>query len=375
MSSQPTVALQHPYGGQITGVYVQKHDHVSKGDLLLSLDSTLDTKALASLTQVRDQVASENDIIEMLLSHDQEHAPLDAETAAGSLILRHHQASADQNLQFSTAESLRTQAQALRIKIAKTQTQVNLLQARADRQAELVEQGLMPRQDYEAQVERLYRTQGEVQSDLANLESLEDRARQSLDQGSIVMLSLRQELTERLEINRRQLQEMEPQIAELQDRLAKSQVRAPMDGIVTETDFVAQEMFAVRGATLLTLARPLQQPQVSFMVPVAQIDQLKLGMSGQLAITSLPQRSMPQIRATVTAISPRAAMDEAGNPMAYAGLAQIGARDFEILRSALGDVALSEDMPVSLAVEAQETTLAQYLVAPFFAAFENALQD
>lgn len=98
-------------------------------------------------------------------------------------------------------------------------------------------------------------------------------------------------------------------------------------------------------------------------------------MQGRLVLPGLPQRNLPQVSATVTALSPRAETDADGNPVVYAGTAAIEGKDLVELLSAAGLDRLTEDMPVQLILEVRKTTFAAYLLAPFAAAFANALQD
>ena len=152
-------------------------------------------------------------------------------------------------------------------------------------------------------------------------------------------------------------------------------MRAPIAGTVTDIGFASAEMFAPRGATLLSLAQPLDQPHLSITVPVGQIDQLRTGMTGKLTIPGLPQRNLPPASARISALSPRAEQDQEGNPVAYRGIAETNPEELVQLASAIRPAELSEDMPVMLTVETRQSTFFRYLLSPVGAAFRNAFQD
>ena len=274
-----------------------------------------------------------------------------------------------------TAESLRHQADALRSKVALARAQLALMSERAERQGALRRQGLLARNEQEAQEEQIFIVKGEIEADLASVYNLESQIGQTLRQAELAELSFEQELRATREQNLARLDELQASIIALRDRIAQSEVRAPIAGKVTEVPLEAERMFAARGATLLTLAQPLEQAQIAFSVPVDHIDQVHPGMGARLTIPSLPQRQLPQIDLTISAISLRASVDEAGNPTAYGGLAEIDTAVLDDLRTRLGGDALSEDMPVMLTVSVRETTFADYLLTPLVSAFGRALQD
>jgi len=77
----------------------------------------------------------------------------------------------------------------------------------------------------------------------------------------------------------------------------------------------------------------------------------------------------------VSGISPRAGTEGGGQPVAYEGRAELDAEAMSTIRDALGNISLTEDMPVNLTLEARQTTFADYVVSPLLSAFQNALQD
>ena len=319
VSAQPAVVLQHPYGGLVAEVAVKRHDRVDRGALLLRLDTSL------------------------------EAAQVEATVALQSRLLQE--------------------------KIAITKAQLTGMQARADRQDALLQKGLLKRNEGEALAEQILIVQAEVQGDRAELVALQDQAQQVAAQADLVMLQLREGLRSTMAANEKQLEDIGKTLLSLRDRVARAEVRAPVAGMVTELSLEAGNSYAQRGATLVALAQPLDRPHVAFTVPVSHIDQLQPGMSGRLILPSLPQRAMPVIDVTVAAISPRAVLDESGQPMGYAGRADLSAAAADRLQKALGQLRLSEDMPVQLIIEVRQITLAEYLRKPFAAAFRNALQD
>lgn len=372
VSAKPSFDVQHVYGGQIQDVLVSPHAHVQKGAVMFRLDTRLDQANLDSLTALEARLRAENAVIRALLAG---HRPPPSSEGA-AFVLRAQQADMQVVLKSQTVDSLTAQQSALLAGIDHAQEQLDLMHQRAARQEILANNGRLSQTAVESLQEQILIVAAELQTDQAELIALKDQVAQTRSHQSLIELSLAQELNATLQANLKQLEELLPAKRGHQDRIEKAQIHAPIAGTVTRLNFEAEGMFAPRGATLLSLAQALDAPHVAFRVPVGLIDQMRVGQSGTLIITSLPQRQLPQIRVTVRAISPRAQENDDGVVLGYDAIADIAQSDLSAVQSVLGDnVSLSADMPVELLIEGRKITLAQYLVAPFFKSFENALQD
>lgn len=375
VSAHPGVDLQHPYGGQIAEVLVRKHTPVQQGQLLIRFEDALERDNLAAMETLQQQIKDENQIITLILTAP----PGDQITATGAgahHALRYRQLQMQRQLQEMTSRSLAQQMQALDTKARRDVVHLDLLRNRVTRQEDLVAQGTIRATDNETLRARMLSLEGTMLSDTARRHGLQDQLDQSRRKADLAELALRADLAGVHSANAKRLEELQQSITTLRDRLARTQIRAPFDGMVTDIFFEAPGMYAPRGSTLVALARPLEQPQVEFRVPPTLIDQLRPGQSGQLVIPGLPQRNMPRLRLQIAALSPRAEQDEAGNPMGYSGFAHLDPEAQTALQEVFGpEFALTEDMPISLMIAGRDTTLMTYLVVPFWAAFNRALQD
>ncbi len=372
VSSRPSFDLQHNYGGQIAEVFVEKHDAVQAGALLLRLDATLEQKSLTTYQAMTNRIARENQVIETLLAG----GVVEGDQPLSHFVLEWDKARQQHALKTQSMQNLGEQATALADKIDKLSAQLDKMRDRARRQDILLENGLITRSADEALDEQIFLVSAEIQSERAELLSLEDQRAQAERQAALVLVAFRAELLATRDRNARQLDEMALKIEELQDVIAKSGIRSPISGVITDMQFVSQGMFAPRGQTLLTIAQPLDQPHVAFRIPTHLIDQLRPGQQGQFTIPALPQRNLPKLRLQVTAISPRAIAEGEDQPAAYHGRATLDAGTLDTLIGVMGsDFTLFEDMPVDVLIEGRQTTLAQYLVDPFVDSFRRALQD
>lgn len=375
VSSEPALALQHPYGGLVSEVLVDAHDTVERGQPLLRFDTKREREALAAQVSMRDRLIEENAIISALLEA-RTPPPDRAEHAAGSpLVVRRRQVDAQKESARQAIDLLAEQIESLEAKVGYSDAQLSLMATRADRLEYLGGQGLTPLSAEERLQEQILIVKGEISSDQASIVELQNQIERMRQQQNLAEISLEHELRTIQQQNLERLDELKSAIIDLSDRIEKSTVHAPIAGTVDNIPIEAEHMFATRGATLMTLTRPVERAQVSFSVPVEYIDQVRPGMMAQIMIPSIPQRLMPKMELRIDAISPRARHDEADRPIAFSGLATAEADVFEELRQNIRLEALTEDMPVLLMVSVRQTTFADYIFTPLSSAFTRALQD
>jgi multidrug efflux pump subunit AcrA (membrane-fusion protein) len=375
VSAHPGVDLQHPDGGQVAEVLVRKHAPVQAGQVLIRCEDGLERDNLAAMEELRQQIRDENAIIAMILEATPDEE-ISATGAGAHHALRFRQLQMQRRLQERSTQSLAQQMQALDTKARRDVVHLDLLRRRVTQQEALVARGTMRATDNEVMRARMLSLEGTMLSDTARRHDLQDQLDQSRRQADLADLTLRADLAAAQNANAKHLEELQQSITTLRDRVQRTQIYAPFDGMVTEIFFEAPGMYAPRGSTLVALARPLEEPHVEFRVPPALIDQLRPGQAGQLVIPGLPQRNMPRLTLEIAALSPRAEQDEAGNPLGYSGLARLNPEAQSALQEVFGpEFALTEDMPINLMIEGRRTTLLNYLVVPFWAAFNRALQD
>lgn len=370
LSERPSLTLQHPHGGEIEHVLVNRHEQVAEDQVLLQLDATLEKQQLAVVDAQITQLQEENAQISRLLS-DRTQGP----EQNSAVVLQFQQTQKQAAAQMETAAALSLQIEALEAKTAYMRQQLALMEAREQRQQKLLEQGHLRRTDGDVLAEQILMVEAELQNDRGTLLGMRDQLAQTESAAELIRLGFRGQISARREQNLRVLEDLTKEKHTLKDRINRSTVRAPVAGTISEMNFEAAQSYAPRGATLFQISQPIEQPHISFVVPMSHVDQLSVGMSGRLIVPGLPQRNFPKIDVEVSAISPRAQRDEAGQPVGYRGRAELAKSDLDRLKQAYGQMTLAQDMPVQLIIEVRETTFADYLVTPFLATFDNALQD
>lgn len=380
-SVQPAYDIQHPYGGRIARVLVTPQAEVKRGDLLLVLDVGPQRRSLELLRQQIARLEVENLVIRQKLGLKMTGPPLpDDDPVVQSVRVRYRALRNQLTLDVQAAEQeqhrAQVRAQATERAVTNLTTRVEAMADRAVGRERLVERGILSKADAASQEDQQLALLSRLETQTGELASLRSEAKQAAMQAERLRGQFRLTLLDQLDRNTERLPELRRQAVSLGAEVDAAEVRAPISGTVVTLDYDTDAMFVPRGTTLLTLSQRLEAPVVTLRIPPNAIDQVHIGMSGQLTIPSLPQRNLPRIDVKITAIAPDATKDRDGNALGYAARADISAADLTALDHALsGELQLATDMPVSVAIAGRETTFARYLVAPFFTMFDGAIQD
>ncbi len=374
VSEQPTFDLQHGYGGRIKEIHVSQHDTVQKGSPLITLDISATEQTRKNLRHNIRQIQLENSVIKDLLQASQVRTDNSTYAALYSAKFRQNQ------LNIETADATARTAQH---RIKSMQDGINLLnerrntvQSRLNDLTNLLAKGVIPQSQLQIEQDQLLQIKGEINASEINLISLRDQRDQALIEVQKFAKSFETELRTTLNQNTKQIGNFERQLIRLNDEISQSVVTSPIDGTIVDLNFDTAQMYAPRGQTLLTISEPLSAPEIRLTIPTNAIDQIYVGMTGQLTIPALPQRNMPRIDVQISAVSPEATTDDMGTPVGYTATATIAQNDIENASRNLGvPLRLSSGMPVSVALSGRELTFFDFLIAPFFSAFKQSLQD
>jgi RND family efflux transporter MFP subunit len=107
-----------------------------------------------------------------------------------------------------------------------------------------------------------------------------------------------------------QVRQSEAQLALADEKLAKSRISAPFDGIVVSGDLSQNLGSPVERGKLLFEIAPLDQYRVVLQVDERDIGYVSVGQKGRLALAGLPARPLSL---TVTKVTPVAAAEEGRN--------------------------------------------------------------
>ncbi len=377
LSAQPSYDIQHSYGGRIRKVFISSQHAVKKDQILFEMDVRKQEKILVEITSQISALELENLIIRQVLKL----TPISIKTKTPSVLAQRYaelrkQLSLNIHSAEQTGRTSQQRAQSIKIGIDILNQRRTAMNMRSERLNTLVKKGIFEKFKIEAQSDLILTLDGEINTQNAQLVSLQAQAAQADMEIQKLKTQFRVSLLTRFSENKTRLPELRRQSLVLDDEINSAIIRSPISGTAVYVGYNTNQMYVTRGTTLVTLSQDLTQPVVQLLIPTQAIDQVAIGMIGKLTIPSIPQRNLPQIRITLKSISPDAVKDSEGKPSGYRAHASIGKEDFDTaIESLNGNLHLATDMPVTATLEGRKVTFSQYLIGPFFKIFDGAFQD
>lgn len=367
--------VQHQEGGIVRTILVRNEDAVAAGDLLIALDGTA---TAANLAVIDAQLGDALTLQARLLAESQgSGAALWSEALEGLSDRARNLAlfSAQEQLRLARAATLENQSAQLAEQIAQFEIQIEGLEAQASASetetgivseqvttiSALFAQGLVERSrlaDIERQLARLDGDRARTLTEIA-------RSRAAISERTLQMTQLRETF---LSDVLAQLQEAGQAIAELQqqkiaaeDRLRRLEIRAPIAGIVHESQVQTVGGVIGPGETLMQIVPQNETLLVDIRVSPLDRDRLATGQPVDLRLSGLDPRRAPELSGVVASISPDLLRDPVNGLQFYLVRVTVPEAEQAKLSQAYH---LVPGMPVEAFFRTEERTVLAYLVAP-----------
>ena len=376
-------SIQHRDGGIVSEIAVREGDEVSKGQLLVRLD---DAQIRAELAIVQSQITELKVRRTRLVA---ERDGLDTlEFDAGGAVQHgdmENLVAGEKRLFFGQKQTRESQRQQLELgilqikdeiagmmgqRVAKA-AEIGLVEKEYDRTLELTERKLV-------EAARLYGVEREkvrLTGELGEIESSIARAGTRISEISLQILAV--DATARTEAQR-ELGGIEARLAELkeraiaiEDRLSRTDMRAPIAGVVNELNTHTIGGVVTPAEVLVTLVPMDSELKVEVRLPPTAIEQVKIDQDARLRFPAFNQRVTPELTGTITQISPATTIDTMSGQPYYRGIVSISEGELE----KLGDSALLPGMPVEVFVATESRTIASYMFKPIIDRFTHAFRE
>ncbi|WP_324880265.1 HlyD family type I secretion periplasmic adaptor subunit [Azospirillum sp.] len=379
--------VQPIISGVVDELLVQEGQMVREGQVLVRLNR-LQTEAQLDL--VRNQYyAVRVQEARLLAERDQLPAivyPAEIEALRGTPLVD-RLIETQQNVFAKRRLSLEGQAKILNERIAQTRTEIN---AFTDRRKSLVKQlELIHRETegvrelYNKGMERLprllaqERAEVSMQGDINNLDASVARAYQRVGEMELQIIDLTTQfdkgISDELRTADVQLNDLRERTRIAQDNLRHLDIAAPRSGRVVDLKIHTVGGLVQAGQPLFDIVPQDDELIVEARVLPRDIDNVSVGASVQVRLTSFSQRYTHPIDATLVSISADA-ITEQGNPIGpyYRALIRL---DKEARERVLPGIELASGMPVMCLISVGERTLLAYWLTPLLQSFELALRE
>ena len=286
---------------------------------------------------------------------------------------------------FARRETLEGESNQIKERIAQTgnqidgvqaqltalQTQQTLINEELRDQESLLERGLVQQQ----RVSSLRREAARLAGEIGKLTADIAQHRGQIAALKIDRMRLASSRREEAIVTLRDIQYREIELSEnrlnLLERLARTEILAPVDGIVYGSTVFALKS-VLRAADPLMYIIPQDQPLVvSARIDAIHIDQVHIGQPATLRFTAFDQRQTPEVFGTVADVSADVFTDEATGLSYYR--AEVLPNADELIK--LKRQHLLPGMPVEAYLRTDDRTPLSYLTKPMTDYFARAMRE
>ncbi|HEY7644470.1 MAG TPA: HlyD family type I secretion periplasmic adaptor subunit [Hyphomicrobiales bacterium] len=375
--------VQAPLGGVIGEILVKNGDHVAAGDLVIKLD---DTQMQASLGIIRSQLAETLGRKARLVAErdaaDRVQFPADLIeiSAEAERVVEGEQ-------RLFEARKISTEGQKAQLgeRIKQNQEEIKglevqreakirestLIREEVSRVSSLFQQNLLPVTRVIALQREEVRIGGEIGAFTAQIAKLGGQ----IAEGRMQISAIEQTKSSDAQ---KELRETEARIAELQERkiaaedqLRRIDMRAPIDGIIHELSVHTIGGVVSLGEQLMLIVPSDAALSIEIHVPASEIDQVRIGQPTVLRFPAFNQRTTPEIKGTLTTLSPDISREQQTGQAYYTARITPAADAVAQLEGRK----LIPGMPAEAFIETAPRTALSYLIKPLLDQFQRAFRE
>lgn len=368
-------AVQHLEGGTVGAILVSEGDDVKKGQVLVRLDSS---KVEADLAIIKGRLIDLTVEKARLLAERDGKAVLprpDPPFELGSLSSAFNAAMGLQQT-LLTARLSATRLQLSQLSERKRQTDDQIRGFQRVRKARVIEleqstddlaaqqaldkKRLIRRSVLRQTIRQVARARGEIGDIDAKISGARSRLAETNYRIAELKRTERSKILDQLKVNQSQLQEEEEKFTAARDRTTGLEIRAPRAGLIHEMQVFTVGGVIKPGQTLMSVIPRDELLLVSAKIQTHEIDQVYIGQPALVRISAFKQRVTPELKATVTGISPDETQDEKTGQSFFS--AKVTIKREELVK--LGRKQLTPGLPAEVFIQGKKRRVITYLTQP-----------
>lgn len=377
--------IQHLDGGIITDILVREGDRVSKGQALITLDTTL---AQAQLNRVLKQwVAQRAEIARLDAERDgskevdlpDELRPYSMDPnyrgffveQAKEFKARFARYTADQEILKQRAAALQEAIVGMRARKDAVEKQLAIVNEETDRKKALLDKGLTNRSEYTDLLRSTADLVGQAAAMEAQIASFLSQIEEDRQQIERLTTARVEDAVTDLNKTRAQVAELEEQINAARSVLERTTIRTPVDGIVVRSVYNSVGSVIRAGESAMELLPTMEQFIVEAKVKPEDIDSIRVGQPASMMFTALNARTTPKIPGKVFYIS----ADRLVTPNTGQAFYTVRIKMAEHLPGQIKPEQIYAGMPVETFISTGERTFLSYLTKPLLDSFQRAFRE
>lgn len=384
-SSRKTV--QHLEGGIVRHILVHDGDEVIAGQPLVRMD---DTRPRATVQVLQAQLREAQAMEARLLSERNKDERIEF---PGSLVRSAAQGDAalveilaGQVKIFDTRRELQSsRIEIIQQRKAQTQQEIAALRFQADaatKRAAIIKKELatvipMVAKGLQTRVRLLQieREQAEIDGRLGDTHAQVSRAEQAIGESQAMILKLESdqqtEIAQSLRDTQSRIFELVERVETAGDVLARTVVRAPEAGTITDMKIHTVGGVVTAGEPLMDLVPRQDRLIVRAQVKPEDIDLVRPGLEARVRLLAYKHRRVPPVEGVLTYVSADRLVDRQTERAYYVARVRI---DDASLR-ALPDVEIMAGMPAEVLIKTGQFTVAHYVLRPLLESFNRAFRE
>ena len=383
-SSRKTI--QHLEGGIIREILVADGDVVHAGQTLISLEDTKARAEAESLQgQLWDATAREARLQAEQRGEQRVSFPAELATARNANPSLAAVLAGQQSIFETRRQVFQSQAAVNRDRRAQVEKEIEGLTAQqsaaskrieivreeADTVSMLVNKGLERR----PRLLSLQREMADIEGRRGEIVAQISRAEQVINELQATLIKLENDRQNEIAQSLREVQSQIFQIRErlqaADDQLARTAVKAPEDGVVTDLRIHTPGGVVGAGAPLLDLVPRQDRLVVSARVRPEDIDVVRPGLSAEVNLLPYNQRRVPRLKGIVTRVSADRLLDKRTDQPYYA--TKICVEDPRVTE--IDGIRIIPGMPAQVFIKTGRGTVALYALKPLLDSFNNAFHE
>ncbi|RWD62130.1 MAG: HlyD family type I secretion periplasmic adaptor subunit [Mesorhizobium sp.] len=379
------VMIQHLEGGVVSSIKVREGDRVLRGQALIVLDPTV---AQSQLNRVLKQwVAQKAEIARLEAERDGlEKIVLPRDLGAYSDASEFSDVFAEQTKEFQArlaryaaeqeilsqrVAALREAVAGLRAQKDAAESQLAIVNAETERKKGLLEKGLTNRSEYTdllRSTAELAGQAGSLEAQIASLATQTVEARQQIER---LTTSRVEDAVTELNKALAEVADLEEQINAARSVLARTTIRAPVDGIIVRSLYNSEGSVIRPGEVAMELLPTTNELIIEAKIKPEDIDAIRVGQSANMMLTALNARTTPKVSGKVFYISAdRLITPSTGQPYYTVRLKMA-----DKLPPQVKPEQIYPGMPVETFISTGERTFLTYLTKPLVDSFQRAFRE
>jgi len=379
--------VQHLEGGIIKEILVKEGDRVAAGDTLLVLD---DTAARARTEELRNRIRALAGEEARLLAERARQTRIDfahpllrdtADPEVAQVIAQQSSLFEARASNFATRNDIlkkrigqmEKQIDGLTIQLKGVRKQLQLVREEEETVADLVKKGY----ERKPRLLALQRTEAEISATEGDLIASIARGEDAISEIEIRISNQETDLLEQVDARLTEVSaeriSAEKIFRETVDRLSRTHVVSPIDGVVLDVRFKTVGGVVRAGEPILDIVpQGADELIINARIRTTDIDDVVNGSPATVMFSAFQRRYLKRIKGSVVRVSADAFTDEATRERYYLVDVKI---DPDNLQEVAPELELTAGMPADVFIATRQRTVAQYLIQPVMRSFERAFRE